>query len=70
MKRENIKSTIIRSVGYDEQKEMLEVEFNGGALYEYDKVPRKEYDEMMKAPSKGVYFNSHIREAFPHKKES
>ncbi|MCL5257565.1 MAG: KTSC domain-containing protein [Chloroflexi bacterium] len=69
MKRENIESSIIRSIGYDEEKGVLEVEFRSGSVYDYDKVPRQEYDEMMKAPSHGGYFNTHIRDAYPHTKE-
>lgn len=69
MKRERVESSIIRSVGYDEQKETLEVEFNSGSIYDYDKVPRQEYEEMMSAPSHGAYFNTHIRDAYPYTKE-
>lgn len=36
----------------------------GGRLYIYEDVPEALYDALMQAPSKGAFFNEHIRDAF------
>ena len=39
----------------------LEVEFNSGAVYQYQGVPQSENDALMSAGSKGTYFNANIK---------
>lgn len=68
MKRVEIESSNIQSVGYDLDKHILEVEFLSGAVYNYFKVPNKTYKEFMNAKSKGKYFYKNIRESFKYKK--
>ena len=54
----------MRSVGYDAQSQILEIEFQSGAVYEYLGVPREVHQELMSAESKGQYFNSEIRDDY------
>jgi hypothetical protein len=37
----------------------------GGAAYVYDGVTQEDYDALMAAPSKGAWFNAHIRDRYP-----
>jgi hypothetical protein len=63
--REPVASSTIASVGYDEDREVLEVEFMSGAVYRYLGVSEDAFDRFLAAPSKGTYFNRHIRDAYP-----
>jgi hypothetical protein len=52
---------MIASVGYDRQEKVLEVEFvKNGYVYEYYDVPNDEYQNLMKADSKGSYMRDCI----------
>ena len=66
MQREYIASSNIVSVGYDENSQTLEVEFNDGAVYQYYNVGQNIFDEFIKAPSKGKFFAFQIKNAFPY----
>lgn len=61
MKRENVQSSVLKSVGYDKDKKVLETELVNNALYEYYKVPVLEYTNFMKSSSFGEYYNRHIK---------
>jgi len=64
MKRIPVDSSDLKSVGYDEAKKLLEVEFlRKESVYQYSRVPKRVYEELMKAVSKGSYFSEHIRDA-------
>jgi hypothetical protein len=62
-----VESSLIRSVGYDLDASVLEVELMTGNVYEYYDVPLSVYDELMDAPSKGSYFNEFIRDMYPYR---
>ncbi|PIR86968.1 MAG: KTSC domain-containing protein [Candidatus Harrisonbacteria bacterium CG10_big_fil_rev_8_21_14_0_10_49_15] len=64
MRRKDVKSSDIRSIGYDESLQILEVEFKRGSVYQYVNVPKHVYAALMKAPSVGSYFNTQIRDRF------
>lgn len=51
----------IRAIGYHAEAAILVVEFHGGRYYKYYPVPEEVYRSLMNAPSKGRYFNHHIR---------
>jgi hypothetical protein len=66
MKRVAVDSSGIQTIGYDESKKILEVEFVNNHVYRYQGVPELLYLRLMKAPSKGAFFNKKIRDAgFP-----
>jgi len=54
----------MRSVGYDDANQVLEVEFQSGAIYQYLDVRPAIHKELMAAASKGRYFNSEIRDSY------
>lgn len=66
MLRENVASSNVISVGYDESSQTLEVEFHSGSIYQYYNVSKNIYDEMMKAPSKGQFLSNQIKNAYPY----
>jgi hypothetical protein len=48
-------------VGYDEEQQILEIEFTNGAVYRYFDVPTQVYRGLMAAESHGRYFHQHVR---------
>jgi KTSC domain len=66
MKRIQVESSNLASVGYDESTKTLEIQFHSGGIYEYDDVKKEIYDDLMKAESKGSYFMSMIRGAYSY----
>jgi hypothetical protein len=65
MNRVGVKSSNIRSIGYDKDRKLLEIEFNSGSIYEYSNVPHVIYFSLLDAPSHGKYFGKYIRNIFP-----
>ena len=61
MERETVKSSNLASIGYDEENNILEIEFKHGGIYQYSKVPFNVYEELMNAMSHGTYFSANIR---------
>jgi hypothetical protein len=60
-------SSVIRRFVYDEMEANLWVEFTTGRRYVYSGVPREVADAFRGAFSKGAYFNTRIRDSFPHR---
>ena len=68
MERQQISSSDIRLVGYDNQSQILEIEFYSGGIYQYFDVPASVYLALMNATSKGTYFHKHIKEIYKYKR--
>ncbi len=60
-----VDSSMIYAVGYDEQAEILEVVFKRTGVYRYRNVPKKVYQELMAADSKGSYMRDMIIDVYP-----
>ena len=59
-----VQSSLLASVAYDHGRAILQLEFDGGAVYQYFGVPVQSYQELLQAASHGAYFNRHIRSLF------
>ena len=68
MQRQNVESSNLASVGYDEKSQILEIEFNHGGVYQYFDVPIEEYESLMGADSLGSYFYHNIRNDYEYAK--
>lgn len=64
MQRERVKSSVIRSIGYDPKRSILEVEFHTGRLYRYFRVPPEEVTTLLTSDSIGGHFNHVIRQRY------
>jgi KTSC domain len=64
MQRQPVESTTMRSVGYDQTNQVLEIEFQSGAIYQYLDVPPAIHKELMDSESKGRFFNREIRDIY------
>ena len=68
MDRKRINASTIRSVGYDEGRQLLEVEFTSGSIVEYAGVSREVHRRFMNTPSPGSFFEDQIEENFSGKR--
>jgi hypothetical protein len=59
-----VESTTLRTVAYDEAREVLQLEFCNRAIYQYFDVPAAVHQALLDAQSKGGYFNRVIRRDF------
>jgi len=67
IKRQDIPSENLESVGYDEKRETLEVEFlHLGEMYRYFSISRGVFDAMLGASTPGQYFYHFIRTSYPY----
>jgi len=68
IKRELVESSAIKSIGYNEDKQLLEIEVLGtGRIYQYKDVPLEEYFDFMDAKSLGEYYNRVIKEKYEYR---
>lgn len=68
MDRQEVDSSNLHSVGYDADRKLLEIQFNGGEVYEYYQVPPETYESLMKADSKGRYHHQNIGNMYEYKR--
>lgn len=65
MERKRISSSRIRAVGYDAQKQVLEVEFSDGRVVSYRGVSGEVHRQFVNAPSPVSFFDDKIAENYP-----
>jgi hypothetical protein len=65
MHRIPVSSVDITQVGYQEDSEVLEIQFSHGEVCQFFNVPPVVYDELMQSPAKEDYYHSRIGERFP-----
>ncbi|MCO6453562.1 MAG: KTSC domain-containing protein [Caldilineales bacterium] len=61
MNRTFVSSSNLASVGYDPQRQVLEIEFRNGSVYQYFGVPQSIYSGLMAAASHGRYFDAFVK---------
>ncbi len=64
MERKRVNSSKIRSVGYDEKNQTLEVELSNGQVFQYVKVYPEVYRQFMAAPNPTTFFDDKIAEDY------
>jgi hypothetical protein len=60
-----VESTTLSALAYDDARGMLRLQFRSRAVYQYFGVPAAVHEGLLRAPSKGSYFNRVIRGHFP-----
>jgi len=68
IQRRAVVSSVIKSLGYDLKTRFLDIEFQETGLYRYFHVPAFVYEDLMRAPSKGHFFDVHIRDVYQYEK--
>ena len=61
---QEIQSSNVKSIGYDEETKTLAVEFKNGATYHYDGVPKDEWETARTADSFGTHFHANIKNRY------
>jgi hypothetical protein len=68
MHRRPVESAAVVSVGYDKTQRILEVEVDGGTIYQYLEVPAREFFALLAADSVGRYYNQQIKATYEFRK--
>ncbi|MRR33188.1 KTSC domain-containing protein [bacterium] len=68
MDRQRVSSSNLHSVGYDPDTMVLEIKFQSSGIYRYSGVPEERYLGLMRAGSKGSYFDAYIKNRYPTRK--
>ena len=70
MKRIPVNSSVFEQIGYDLEKQILELKFkdDGRPVWQYLNLPMRVFKAFMKAASKGNYFVTRIKGKYPEKK--
>jgi KTSC domain len=58
-------STMAAQVGYDEEREILQIEFNSGAVYQYSAVEPEVWEDLQETDSIGSFYNREIKGYYP-----
>lgn len=56
-----VDSSSISRIRYNEDTKVLEIEFQGGRIYQYFDVPVQVFEGLRNADSHGKYFNQQIK---------
>jgi hypothetical protein len=68
LKRTQIESSSIKSIGYEPEGKLLEIELRGGGIYQYFQVPPKVFDDLINAASAGRYYSKYVRAVYKYRK--
>jgi hypothetical protein len=66
--RAPVTSSAVVSVGYDTLRQVLELEFVDGDVYQYYDVPETTYRALLNAPSIGQFVNADVKGRFRYTK--
>ncbi|AFY96503.1 KTSC domain-containing protein [Chamaesiphon minutus] len=58
-------STMAAQVGYDYEREILQIEFNSGAVYQYSEVEPELWEDLQSTDSIGSFYNQEIKGYYP-----
>jgi hypothetical protein len=64
MDRKRVNSSRLRSVGYDEKSEILEIELANGQVWQYSKVSPEVHRRFMAAPNPTSFYDDKIAEEY------
>jgi hypothetical protein len=68
MDRKRVSASNIRAVGYDADKQLLEIEFSSGSIVQYSGVSPEVHRRFMSSPSPVSFYQDQIDENFPSKR--
>ncbi len=67
---EILDSETISAIRYDPRRERLDIRFTNERVYRYDDVPDFVYRALLRADSKGRYFNEIVRDGYEYEELS
>lgn len=54
-------SPMANGIGYDSENELLQIEFNNGAVYQYSHIDEHTWEDLYTSDAVGRYFNQNIK---------
>lgn len=63
------RSSMLKTVSYDDKENCLSVTFASGGTYKYKDVPKTVFNELISAESEGKYFLANVKNKFEFEKE-
>jgi hypothetical protein len=63
-----VDSSSVRGVGYDENRKILYLQYIDGEMYQYFKVPKSDFIDLLSAKSIGRFVNKRIKPYYNYKK--
>lgn len=67
---ESVNSAMARAIGYNEDEQVLQIEFNNGSVYQYGNVETETWESLQNADSTGRFFNSEIKGCYSRRRVS
>jgi hypothetical protein len=65
MEMVRVNSSALQAVGYDPATRQMKIAFAQGNIYDFCGVPQRVHEALMRATSKGIYYNEHIKDRYP-----
>lgn len=59
-----VQSSNVKAVGYDEDNRDIHIELLSGECYMYQEVPKKVFEDLLKAASIGSYINHYLNNSY------
>ena len=56
-----VASTMASAIGYDSENEVLQIEFNSGAVYQYSDIDEDTFEDLYASDAIGRYYNQYIK---------
>lgn len=56
-----VASTMASAIGYDSDNEVLQIEFNSGAVYQYSDIDEDTWEDLYSSNAIGKYYNQYIK---------
>jgi hypothetical protein len=69
MKRQPLRSSVVKAAGYDPATAVLELEFASGDIYRYFAIPPSLHRALIEAESPGAFFNQNISDKYPTRQQ-
>lgn len=70
MQRKPLSGGRLRSAGYDERQQLLEIEFTDHSVTVYKHVPAEVYRRLLASPNPAAYFDDRIADEYPRERGS
>ena len=64
MQMTHVNSSAMVAVGYDASRLHMKITFSQGHTYDFCGVPQQAFDGLMRAFSKGSYYNDYIKDRY------
>jgi len=65
-----VTSSNVLAAGYDEENQIVHIQFLNNTEYIYKGVPRQEFDGLLNAPSVGSYLHQNYKNVYPYERIS